>query len=206
MQDAQRTVFRMKEEVLALCRRKGWGVDGVQNPQHVAVAMTVEVLELLEVFGKAREAGREALSPRQLAEAAEEMADVTMYGLQLAYTLNIDLARGISSQASDDITPLAELKRLAGKGRVDCFAQAMLLAADSRFVAEAFQWMNPPEVSALQAGQCPQVQAEIARAFEKLFRRTLQLADTLAIDLSGEVSRKISIVDRRVSPENDPVR
>ena len=115
MQDAQSTVFRMKEEVLALCRRKGWGVDGVQNPQHVAVAMTVEVLELLEVFGKAREAGREALSPRQLAEAAEEMADVTMYGLQLAYTLNIDLARGISSQASDDITPLAELKRLAGK-------------------------------------------------------------------------------------------
>ena len=107
MQDAQSTVFRMKEEVLALCRRKGWGVDGVQNPQHVAVAMTVEVLELLEVFGKAREAGREALSPRQLAEAAEEMADVTMYGLQLAYTLNIDLARGISSQASDDITPLA---------------------------------------------------------------------------------------------------
>ena len=45
MQDAQSTVFRMKEEVLALCRRKGWGVDGVQNPQHVAVAMTVEVLE-----------------------------------------------------------------------------------------------------------------------------------------------------------------
>ena len=206
MQDAQSTVFRMKEEVLALCRRKGWGVDGVQNPQHVAVAMRVERLELLEVFGKAREAGREALSPRQLAEAAEEMADVTMYGLQLAYTLNIDLARGISPQASDDITPLAELKRLAGKGRGDCFAQAMLLAADSRFVAEVFQWMCPTEVSALQAGQCPQTQAEIARAFEKLFRRMLQLADTLAIDLSGEVSRKISIVDRRVSLENDPVR
>ena len=206
MQDAQSTVFRMKEEVLALCRRKDWGADGVQNPQHVAVAMTVEVLELLEVFGKAREAGREALSPRQLAEAAEEMADVTMYGLQLAYTLNIDLARGISPQASDDITPLVELKRLAGKGRGDCFAQAMLLAADSRFVAEVFQWMCPTEVSALQAGQCPQTQAKIARAFEKLFRRMLQLADTLAIDLSGEVSRKISIVDRRVSLENDPVR
>ena len=155
MQDAQSTVFRMKEEVLALCKRKGWGADGVQNPQHVAVAMTVEVLELLEVFGKAREAGQEAFSPRQLAEAAEEMADVTMYGLQLAYTLNIDLARGISPQASDETTALAELKRLAGKGRGDCFAQAMLLAADSRFVAEVFQWMCPTEVRPCRRGSVP---------------------------------------------------
>lgn len=206
MRDAESTVFQMKEAVLALCRRKGWGVDGVQNPQHVAVAMTVEILELLEVFSQAREAGQTALLPRQLAEAAEEMADMTMYGLQLAYTLKIDLARGLDAQASEETTALAELKRLAGRGRGDCFAQAMALAADSRFVAEAFQWMDSPEVSALQAGQCPEVQAEIAQAFEGLFRRTLQLANTLQIDLSGEVSRKISIVDRRISPENDPVR
>lgn len=206
MRDAESTVFQMKEAVLALCRRKGWGVDGVQNPQHVAVAMTVEILELLEIFSQAREAGQTALLPRQLAEAAEEMADMTMYGLQLAYTLKIDLARGLDAQASEETTALAELKRLAGRGRGDCFAQAMALAADSRFVAEAFQWMDSPEVSALQAGQRPQVQAEIARAYEGLFRRTLQLANTLQIDLSGEVSRKISIVDRRISPENDPVR
>ena len=111
MRDAESTVFQMKEAVLALCRRKGWGVDGVQNPQHVAVAMTVEILELLEVFSQAREAGQTALLPRQLAEAAEEMADMTMYGLQLAYTLKIDLARGLDVQASEETTALAEIGR-----------------------------------------------------------------------------------------------
>lgn len=34
-----------------MCRRKGWGDEnGVQNPQHVAMAMTVEMSELLEHF------------------------------------------------------------------------------------------------------------------------------------------------------------
>ena len=41
MNDSNTTVATLKEQVMALCRRKGWGEDGVQNPQHVAMAMTV---------------------------------------------------------------------------------------------------------------------------------------------------------------------
>ena len=95
MNDSNTTIAELKEQVLALCRRKGWGEDGVQNPQHVAMAMTVEMSELLEHFqwldpeDVARlQAGGD---PERKAQIAEEFADVMMYGLQLTYTLGIDV-------------------------------------------------------------------------------------------------------------------
>ena len=41
MNDRDTTLDQLKERVHALCRRKQWGEDGVQNPQQVAMAMTV---------------------------------------------------------------------------------------------------------------------------------------------------------------------
>lgn len=99
MNDQTATIRELKEQVLSLCRRKGWGKDGVQNPQHVAMAMTVEMSELLEHF--------QWLDPEDVArlldgqdearksQIAEEFADVMMYGLQLAYSLNIDVTSEI---------------------------------------------------------------------------------------------------------------
>ena len=99
MNDTNTTISELKERVLALCRRKGWGVDGIQNPQHVALAMTVEMSELLEHFqwldpeDVARlQAGGD---PERRAQIAEEFADIMMYGLQLTYTLGIDVTSEI---------------------------------------------------------------------------------------------------------------
>ena len=50
MNDRDTTISELKEQVHQLCLRKGWGVEGVQDPQHVAMAMTVEMSELLEHF------------------------------------------------------------------------------------------------------------------------------------------------------------
>ena len=50
MNDGNTTLNQLKEQVYQMCLRKGWGVEGVQNPQHVAMAMTVEMSELLEHF------------------------------------------------------------------------------------------------------------------------------------------------------------
>ena len=95
MNDGNTTLNELKEHVHRLCLRKGWGVDGVQNPQQVAMAMTVEMSELLEHFQwlnpddvKALTAGED---PARVALIAEEFADVMMYGLQLARTLGIDI-------------------------------------------------------------------------------------------------------------------
>lgn len=99
MYDGDTTISALKEQVHQLCLRKGWGEEGVQNPQHVAIAMTVEMSELLEHFQwlndsdvRAMMAGRD---PERVALIAEEFADVMMYGLQLTRTLGIDITQQV---------------------------------------------------------------------------------------------------------------
>ena len=95
MNDGNTTLNQLKEQVYQMCLRKGWGVEGVQNPQHVAMAMTVEMSELLEHFQWLNPEDVEALTagrdPERVALIGEEFADVMMYGLQLARTLGIDI-------------------------------------------------------------------------------------------------------------------
>ena len=97
--DDNTTIAELKRQVLDLCRRKGWGIDGVQNPQHVAMAMTVEMSELLAHFQWLDPEDVERLQaggdPERQAMIAEEFADVMMYGLQLASTLGIDVTTQI---------------------------------------------------------------------------------------------------------------
>ncbi len=99
MNDLDTTLGTLKDAVHALCLRKGWGVDGVQNPQHVAMAMTVEMSELLEHFQWMGDEDVRALmrgeDPARIEMIAEEFADVMMYGLQLTRTLGIDITGAI---------------------------------------------------------------------------------------------------------------
>ena len=99
MNDSNTTLDMLKEQVHRLCLRKHWGVDGVQNPQHVAMAMTVEMSELLEHFQWLNPEDVQALTegrdPQRRAMIAEEFADVMMYGLQLMRTLDIDITHEI---------------------------------------------------------------------------------------------------------------
>jgi len=93
--DRDTTVFELKERVHQLCLSKGWGEAGVQNPQHVAMAMTVEMSELLEHFQWLNDGQVRALlrgeDPVRAQQIGEEFADVMMYGLQLMRALDIDV-------------------------------------------------------------------------------------------------------------------
>ena len=95
MTDGQMTIGELKERVHGLCLSKGWGDEGVQNPQHVAMAMTVEMAELLEHFQWLTPEGVDKLlrgeDPGRAAMIGEEFADVMMYGLQLMRALHIDV-------------------------------------------------------------------------------------------------------------------
>ena len=99
MDDTNTTLSFLKQRVHELCLRKGWGVDGVQNPQQVAMAMTVEMSELLEHFQWLNPEDVQTLmrgeNPERLNAIAEEYADIMMYGLQLTRTLNIDITEQI---------------------------------------------------------------------------------------------------------------
>ena len=99
MNDSDPTISALKSEIISLCRRKGWGENGIQNPQHVAMAMTVEMSELLEHFQWLNPEDVKALldgkDPERVAMIAEEYADVMMYGLQLMTALNVDVTEQI---------------------------------------------------------------------------------------------------------------
>ncbi len=99
MTDRDMTIGGLKGRIMALCREKGWGVDGVQNPQHVAMAMTVEMAELLEHFQWLSEDRVDALmrgeDMERTAQIGEEFADVMMYGLQLMEVLGIDVTQQV---------------------------------------------------------------------------------------------------------------
>ena len=99
MTDANTTLAELKQRVHALCLEKGWGDEGIQNPQHVAMAMTVEMSELLEHFQWLRYDQVQGLlrgeDKARIAQIGEEFADVMMYGLQLMRSLNIDITEEI---------------------------------------------------------------------------------------------------------------
>lgn len=99
MNDSNTSISQLKELVHALCIRKNWGDNGVQNPQHVAMAMTVEMSELLEHFQWLNPEDVQRLmdgdDPERCAMIAEEFADIMMYGMQLARTLGIDVTEQI---------------------------------------------------------------------------------------------------------------
>ena len=99
MNDSNTTISALKAAVIDLCRRKGWGEDGIQNPQHVAMAMTVEMSELLEHFQWLNPEDvrglMEGKDPERVAMIAEEYADVMMYGLQLMTALGVDVTEQI---------------------------------------------------------------------------------------------------------------
>lgn len=210
MRDVSCTIGKLKVEVIEMCRRKGWGDDGIQNPQHVAMAMLVEAMELLEHFAVLDAAGEHALlsgkNASEIAEIAEEMSDVLMYALQLMYTLKVDISTGLSPDFSDGTTAVEHLRAFVGKGGCGLREQAMRVGIKARFVLEAFQWMNDEQVAALVREEQPEKCAEAGRVFAVMFRELLRLANMLNIDISEAITRKIAIVDRRVYPEDDPVR
>ena len=99
MSDTNTTVDALRRKVIGMCLKKGWGENGVQDPQHVAMAMTVEMSEVLEHFQWLDARDVEALmngdDEERRRAIAEEIADVTNYLLQLTYALKIDLSEEV---------------------------------------------------------------------------------------------------------------
>ena len=97
--DSNTTIADLKRLVHEMCLLKGWGKEGVQNAQMVAMAMTVEMSELLEHFQWLQPEDVQKLmrgeDPDRCAMIAEDFADVMMYGMQLARTLNIDVTEQV---------------------------------------------------------------------------------------------------------------
>jgi NTP pyrophosphatase (non-canonical NTP hydrolase) len=66
--------------------------DPFHSPKNLAMALSAETGELLEIFQWLTEAQSRSLSPEAQAAASEEIADVLLYLVRLGDQLGIDLA------------------------------------------------------------------------------------------------------------------
>jgi dCTP diphosphatase len=100
MVDAGISLGDLRERVAAFVRARDW--ERFHVPKDLAIAISVEAAELLEIF-QWREPGPPAgWSPDLRAAAADELADVLIYGLSLANALQLDLSDAILAKLAKD--------------------------------------------------------------------------------------------------------
>ena len=72
------------------------------NPKNLAMAASVEMAELVEIFQWLSEEQSRQLSADQLAHAGQEVADVVLYLLQLCSELGIDMNQAVLDKLADN--------------------------------------------------------------------------------------------------------
>jgi NTP pyrophosphatase (non-canonical NTP hydrolase) len=81
---------RLRERVRAFATARDW--EQFHSPKNLAMALSVEAAELVEIFQWLTEAESRSLGPQAQAAATEEIADVLLYLVRLADVLGIDIA------------------------------------------------------------------------------------------------------------------
>ena len=79
----------LRDALRRFASERDW--DQFHSPKNLAIALSVEVAELLEHFQWAPDAEAALLSPDQLISVREEIGDVLLYLVRLADKLNVDL-------------------------------------------------------------------------------------------------------------------
>jgi NTP pyrophosphatase (non-canonical NTP hydrolase) len=84
------TIQELTDEMNRFVEKMGWYREDSlcsQTPRNIAISLSLEAAEVLEHFQWSERADRDAL--------AEELADVALYLLQLAYLTGVDLEQAI---------------------------------------------------------------------------------------------------------------
>jgi NTP pyrophosphatase (non-canonical NTP hydrolase) len=93
--DRSTTVFQLRDMVQRFVDQRRW--RGYHSPKNLAMALAIEVAELMEHFQWLTvDASRAAADdPQRRDEIGEELADVMCYLLAMANVLNIDVATAV---------------------------------------------------------------------------------------------------------------
>jgi NTP pyrophosphatase (non-canonical NTP hydrolase) len=87
------TIQELTDEMNRFVEAMGWYSEDspwAQTPRNIAISLSLEAAEVLEHFQWGEQADRAAL--------AGELADVTLYLLQLAYLTDIDLEQAVHAK------------------------------------------------------------------------------------------------------------
>ncbi|MEO6748088.1 MAG: nucleotide pyrophosphohydrolase [Casimicrobiaceae bacterium] len=78
----------LREQLRAFAAERDW--EQFHTPKNLAMALSAEAGELLEIFQWLTEAQSRSLAPEAHAAAGDEIADVLLYLVRLSDTLGID--------------------------------------------------------------------------------------------------------------------
>lgn len=84
-----RDLPELRERVRAFVAERDW--ERFHSPKNLAMALSVEASELVELFQWLTEEESAALDPERRRRVAEEMADVLWFLVRLADRLDVDL-------------------------------------------------------------------------------------------------------------------
>jgi NTP pyrophosphatase (non-canonical NTP hydrolase) len=95
MSDRQTTVAELRGLVREFVERRDW--RQFHAPKNLAMSLAIEAAELMEHFQwiSPEDSRRIGESPEQLAQVADELADVLCYALAMSNELDIDLSAAI---------------------------------------------------------------------------------------------------------------
>ena len=91
------TFEEAKVKALAFRRARDW--EQFHNPKDLAISISIEAAELLEVF---QWSGADLEVVRKADRAQEELADVAIYCIYLAEALGIDLPQAIAAKIDEN--------------------------------------------------------------------------------------------------------
>ena len=90
--DKETNIYELKEKIKKFCEMRDW--DQFHNAKDLAIALSIEVSELLEIFRwKTLQEVEESFQDKKKKEDIEdEMADIFYFLLRLAQMYNLDLS------------------------------------------------------------------------------------------------------------------
>ena len=90
VRDAAEPLLDLRERLREFAVDRDW--QQFHSPKNLAIALSVEAAELLEIFQWLTEDASRTLPVDQLQRARDELADVLLYLVRLADELGVDLA------------------------------------------------------------------------------------------------------------------
>lgn len=86
----------IKNKLRAFASERDW--DQFHSPKNLAMALSVEVAELVEHFQWLTEESSKNLKANTLDGVADEIADVQLYLIRLADTLDVDIPKAVEQK------------------------------------------------------------------------------------------------------------
>lgn len=117
MSDKDTDIEFLKEKISDFIKERDW--EQFHNPKDLAMSISIEASELMELFQWKSTEEIEALmaDPKALQEMKDELADIVIYALSLSNRLDIDVSEAILSKLQQNAKkyPIEKAKGSAKK-------------------------------------------------------------------------------------------